>query len=181
MRIGDYTEIISAEDLEKFLEKTVTFHDSMMKEMQAINRGYVMQDKSMNMDHRLDVRVLFQAQWNPSSFELLCINVSHLNITGPEEFMESAGKIIESPDRLIELSLDGELVIQCKRLFFKLTPDFIGNNEHFGSQIPSSSMVVAQSLVGEWRQCGNCGNAWELSSTRKIATCPSCNSVTYIE
>ncbi len=174
----EYTEIKSAEELEVFLHQTVTFHDSILKELQMINRGYVMENKSMNMDHRFDVKILFQTQWEPIAFKLICENVKHLSATGPEEFMGSSGKFTESPEQLIDLSLDGEFVIQCERLFFKLTPELHGNNEHLGSQVPSSDMISAEILEKEWRQCGNCSDAWEAPLARKISTCPSCNQVT---
>lgn len=174
----DYTEIKSPDELERFLHEKVTFHDGMLKEMQIINRGYVMKNKSMNMDHRFDAKLLFQTQWDPIAFELVCIGVNHFNATGPEEFMGSSGRFIDSPEQLIELSLDGDFIIQCKQLFYKITPELHGNNEHLGSQVPSTEMVSATKLDRNWRQCGECSNAWEVSPEIEIATCPSCDKVT---
>lgn len=175
-----YIEIKSQEELNQFLYETVTFHDGMLKEMQVINRGYVMKDKSMNMDHRFDSKILFQTQWEPIAFELVCIGINHLNITSSEEFTgsPSEGEFVDSPVQQIELSLDGDFVIQCEKLFYKITPKFHGNSEHFGSQVPSTNMVQATKLENIWRQCGNCSNAWEISLVFKIATCPSCNKIT---
>ncbi len=178
MSMEEYTEIKSSDELDQFLHEKVTFHDGMLKEMQIINRGYVMENKSMNMDHSFDAKNLFQTQWDPVAFELVCIGVSHLKATGAEEFMGSSGKFIESPERLIELSLDGDFIIQCKQLFYKITPGLYGNSEHLGSQIPSVNMVLATKLENNWRQCSECSNIWEVSSVLKIATCPSCNKVT---
>ena len=73
MRMEDYTEIRSSEELDNFLHQTVSFHDGMVKELQMINRGYVMEDKSMNMDHQFDVKILIQTQWDPIAFELVLI------------------------------------------------------------------------------------------------------------
>lgn len=155
MSMKDYTEIKSPEELDQFLHEKVTFRDGMLKEMQIINRSYVMENKSMNMDHGFDARILFQMQWDPVAFELVCIGVNYLNATGAEEFMGSSGKFIESPEQY-------------------------GNNEHLGSQVPSVDMVLATKLENNWRQCGECCNIWEVSSALKIATCPSCNKVTCV-
>ena len=173
-----YIEITSPEELDRFLHETITFHDGMVKELQMINRGYVMENKSMNMGHRFDAKILFQTQWDPIAFEVICVGVSQLNTTGPEEFMGSSGNFANSPEQFIELSLDGDFVVQCKRLFYKLTPELHGNSEHLGSQIPSTNMTQAKILEGNWRQCGECCDAWEVSSLLKIATCPACNTVT---
>ena len=180
MSIEEYTEIKNPGELEVFLHQTVTFHDSMLKELQMINRAFVMESKSMDMWHRFDVKILFQTQWDPIAFELVCLDVSYLSTTEPDVFEGSSGNFIESPEQLIKLSLDGEFVVHCKRLYYKLSPELYGNNEHLGSQVPCNEMVKAEILEDEWRQCGNCSDAWEVSVSRKIATCPSCNKVTYL-
>jgi len=146
-----------------------------------INRGFVHKNKSMDMSHQFDARILFQTQWDPIAFELLCINVSHLSATGPEEFSGSSGKVIQVPETLIELSLDGEFTVQCKKLFYKLCPEKYGNLEHLGSEIPSCNMVCATLIEPGWRQCSNCSEAWQIEDYRKISTCPKCNTVTELE
>ena len=174
-----YIEITSAEELESFLHETVTFHDSILKEMQMVNRGFLMENKSMDMDLRFDSRLLFQVQWEPIAFEVIATDIQQISAIGAQEYAGSGGVFHSTPVQLIELSLDNkELFIQCKRFFYKLRPELIGCTEHLGSQVPSHSMINASHLEGGWRQCANCSNAWEVDIRVKISTCPSCNQVT---
>ncbi len=173
----NYIEITTAEELEKFLYETVAFHDSMVKELQMINRGYVKKDKSMVTSHRFDTRILIQSQWNPIAFELVCIDTQHLSAIDPREYMGCSGKFIESPEKLIELSLDDDFIVQCKKLFYKLCPEYFGNYEHLGSQIPTDEMQQGISLGSNWWQCSNCSEAWQVDEGRKYSTCPKCNGV----
>jgi len=175
--MSNYIEIATAEELHVFLHETVTFHDSLIKEVQMINRGYVMEDKSMNMGLQFDTRILVQSQWEPIAFELLCIDTKKLLAIGPEEYMGSRGEIIDSPERLIKISLDGEFAVECKKLFYKLTLEAFGNYEHLGSQVPSDDMVQAELLNNNWWQCGGCSEAWQVDVGRKYSTCPKCNRV----
>ena len=173
----NYIEICTAEELEKFIHETVTFHDSMVKEVQMINRGYVMENKSMDMSHQFDARILIQSQWDPIAFELVCIDIKQLNVIGSRDYMGSHGKVIEIPKKIIEISLDNEFIIQCKSLSYRLTPELFGNYEHLGSQVPSDKMIEVTHLDLNWWQCDNCSEAWQIEAIRKYSTCPKCNSV----
>lgn len=174
----DYIEISTEGELTKFLDETVSFHDSLIKEIQMINRGYVQENQSMVYSHQFDARILVQSQWNPIAFELLCIDVKHFNITGAEEYWGGGGKVLETlSGKLVKLSLDDAFCVQCKKLFYKLTLEKFGNYEHLGSQVPTDKMIQAIHLDTNWWQCGNCSDAWQVDEGRQYATCPTCNNV----
>lgn len=183
-----YTEIATQIELDKFLDHVGYFHDSMIKELQMINRGYVMKNKLMVMAHQFDTRILFQSQWDEIAFELLCIDTREISVTDPEVFFDCVGKIIvldsrlrDPPSQLIELSFDHGFSLKCKRLFYKLCPDLYGNYEHLGSQVPSDKMLKAGYLGSNWWLCENCCEAWEVDSGRMYSTCPKCNHVARLE
>ena len=50
--MDNYIEIESQKDLNEFINSKVSFHDSMIKEMQMLNRGFVHENLAMDMGHR---------------------------------------------------------------------------------------------------------------------------------
>ena len=101
-----YIEIKNQEDIDHLIQSEFSFHDSMVKEMQILNRGFVNKNRSMDMSHRFDCKILIQTQWKPEAIEVVCIGVKVLNIVGPEEFMGASGSVKHSPETEIMLSLD---------------------------------------------------------------------------
>ena len=106
-----------------------------------------------------DSKILFQTQRKPEAFEIICIGINTLNLIEAREFMGASGSVIESPVREVELSLDGEFIIKCERMFYRFAPELIGCHEHLGSQVPTPKMVKASEISEGWRQCATCSEA----------------------
>src|SRR6185436_14021682 len=94
-----YHEVASQLDMDALLNSTAGFHDSMLKELHATNRGYVSADHSMMMSHRLDGQFLIQSQWPPYALELAFLGIQRLELSDPGEYWGAEGKceVVQAP------------------------------------------------------------------------------------
>ena len=108
-----YHEITTQADMDALLNSIAGFHDSMLKELHATNRGYVTPDRSMMMSHRLDGRFLVQSQWPPYAIELLFLGIQQLEFSDPAEYWGAEGKLevshVPVERRLVTLRFNGSL------------------------------------------------------------------------
>ena len=177
-----YEEVLTQSDMERLLNSIAGFRDSMTKEVHLINRGAVLPDCSMAMDHRFDAQVLIQSQWEPFAVELLFVNIKTLELKGAGEYWGATGlvenRLAPLAERFITLRFDRSLTIVSESLHIKTRRDWLGHRSFFGPEVPSPDAVAARTIQDKWRQCSQCADAWEAELSDDFSRCPSCRAIT---
>ncbi len=180
-----YAEVLTQSDMEHLRDSIAGFHDSMTKEIHLINRGAVLPNHNMEMQHKFDAQVLIQSQWEPFALELLFTNVRTFELNGAGEYWGATG-IVENrltpvAERFITLQFDHSLTIVSERLHIRTRSDWLGHQPFFGAEVPSPDAVAARFLQDKWRQCSQCADAWEAESNDEFSRCPGCGAITQLE
>lgn len=178
----EYTEIKTHEEMETLLNSFAGFHDSMTKEIRIINRGFVSADHSMMMSHRFDAQIFIQSQMKSFALELLFCGVITLDISGSEEYCGALGEVqkFESPveKQVVRIDFDSMLKVEAEQLFIAKRNDWFGAEYRLKGEIPSPGAIPATIIEGNWRQCSDCCDAWEVSPEIRFALCPNCKKLT---
>jgi len=176
-----YREISSTEDLDRMLDRVAGFHDSLAKEFHVVNRGSVLPDLSMAMDHRFDGQFLIQSQGPPFALELVFSNITELHVNNPRECFSATGKVLctgRNQEKAVELNFDGAIKIIARRLFHADRSDWLGHRAFLGREVPSVEAVHARKIEGRWRQCSAYSNAWAEEDGINFSLCPGCGKLT---
>jgi hypothetical protein len=180
-----YEEVLTQADMERLLDSIRGFHDSMTKEVHMINRGAVLPDHSMIMNHRLDAQVLMQSQWEPFALELLFTNIKAFQLGDAGEYWGATGivdnRFAPVEERLVTLRFDSSLTIVSENLHIKTRRDWLGHQPVFGPEVPAADAVAACVLQDRWRQCSQCADAWEAEPRDEFSRCPGCGAITQLE
>lgn len=180
-----YQEVSTQEDMERLLDSIAGFHDSMTKEIHLANRGYVMPDHSMAMDHRFDAQVLIQSQWPPYAIELVFTGIQKLQIDSPREHWGAIGsverKIRSVEQKQVTMKLDSSFLVVAEALFYRVRSQWLGSKCFLKSEVPADHTVPASIIQDNWRQCSKCSDAWEEEPSEEFSRCPSCGMYTQLE
>ncbi len=180
-----YQPIVSQEDMDRLLASIARFHDSMTKEIHLVNRGYVLPDKSMSMNHQYDAQILIQSQWEPFGLELLFVGIQELHLAKAGEYWEGSGsvEVTTTPveTRRIKMAFDADLKIVSEALSYRIRKDWLGSKAFLKSEVPSPDAVSSQVLQDKWRQCSSCQDAWEEEIREDFSYCPRCGKLTELQ
>ncbi|MFZ0562062.1 MAG: hypothetical protein WBX02_20530 [Terriglobales bacterium] len=171
--------------MDRLLASIVRFHDSMAKEIHLVNRGYVLPDKSMRMNHRYDAQILIQSQWEPFGLELLFVGIQELHLARAGEYWEGSGsvEVTTTPveTRRIKMAFDADLKVVSESLFYRIRREWLGNKAFLKSEVPSPDAVPSLVLQDKWRQCSSCQDAWEEEISEDFSHCPKCGNLTVLQ
>lgn len=180
-----YQEVSNQGEMDGLLNSIGNFHDSMTKEIHIINRGAVLHDCKMLMNHQFDAQVLIQSQWQPYAVEILFVDVIELAIHDAGEYIGAAGLVGQesayNEARKIEMKFDSSLKISARQLFYRVQSEYLGMKARLNSEVPSPSAVPAKVIDDSWRQCSSCSFAWEENLNEVYSVCPKCLSLTALE
>jgi len=86
-------------------------------------------------------------------------------------------------DGRVTLKLDGDRVfVTAERVFVRVLGDEYRTRRLLcGYDVPDDAAGRAVTLEGGWRQCTECGDAWEENPRVEFSRCPSCGELTRLE
>jgi hypothetical protein len=175
-----YHEIVQQLDADNLHVEFAGFHDSFVKELLLLNRGFVGLDRSASTPDRADARVLIQSQWKHVAVELLAIDTRELAIKTSWDLDWSASITVIS-DRLTGMPRihfrSDDCSFCCRRLFFRLRPDWHGPHARFGLEVPAPEQRQAIVLGDGWIQCPHCLDGFHTPTSAETCLCPSCSQL----
>ena len=181
----NYKEVTTQDEMEELLDSISGFHDSMTKEFYVVNRGYVTPDHGMMMSHQFDGRFLLQSEWEPYGIELLFEEITSLEASDPSDYWDASGEVILKTflvkRKEIKMRFGSGLFVTAARLYYRERPDWLGKRAFLGNEVPSSDAVQARRIDDTWRQCCECGDAWEEDARLEFSYCTGCGSLTRLE
>jgi len=194
--VKNYKQITNQLELDALLEGMLRFHDSCVKELHAIC-GSSCDAAGASGGGPMNLRVLLQhCNHNRAPQELVFRAVRRFSYdrgyyrdgdfdedttaTG-EYFIEHLPTHAE-PFHSLQVDFgEGHLIIQAEQLFYREHPSWFGACARFAGEIPSPEMTSALPLDGDWRQCNECGEAWQQSNEKEFSYCPKCDLLTELE
>jgi len=174
----NYSEVTTQSELDALINSFGDFHDSMAKEIHMINRGGVLADHKMLMNHQFDAQIIIQSQWQPYAIELLFCDVQQLSIEDALDYVSATGSVKQESSAnetlRIGMNFDSAVKISARRLFFRVQPDYLGIGALLRSEVPSPTTISAKLIEGGWRQCLDCNETWEDDPQSSYSVCPKC-------
>ena len=178
-----YIEVTSQEAMDGLLNSIAGFHDSMTKEIHLTNRGAVLPNQMMSMEHRFDAQLLIQSQWEPFAIELLFTEILELHLGSPREYWGASGTVTQDShtlQRRIKMEFDSALSIVAVSLHYRTRADWLGHEAFLGPEVPAADIIPAQVIADDWRMCSRCSDAWQANPREDVSRCPSCGAITQI-
>ncbi|RYG45825.1 hypothetical protein EON79_11675 [bacterium] len=136
--MAQWNEVSSLEDLERFLDRVVSFHDGIVKEVHWVNRDHIDASLAMSPYRLADARMLVQRQGgDPSAVELYFERIWRCDLNTVDFIFESKAATVTSVDSLgptislLRLDLEST-TLAFERMFWRETSDWMGSDVRFG-------------------------------------------------
>lgn len=180
--IAGYDEVTTQDEADALCDRLGHFFESHLHELQLEAGGFYRSTDCSLVGGTADVRLVIQSIRPQSSLELIGHRMLELREVGASEGIEY-GRILVSYDpltefRSISLSLDtDQFVMRCRRLFYRLRPEWTGPAARLGFQIPQQHHAPGQVLGDGWVQCSECTEAfvWPVPALQ-TTRCPCCGT-----
>jgi hypothetical protein len=83
---------------------------------------------------------------------------------------------------LLRFGSDGECFMEARSVWVRfLDRSYLGAHQIAGFELPTDKWYVARKLDDCWRQCENCGSAWEECPRIEFSRCTGCGEMTCLE
>lgn len=169
-----YNKIKSQADLERFFDDVAGLHESILKEMSLISRGFVDKEGSCHGDcEPFDARLFFQQQriGEALGIEIILTNVTHMLIIDTD---------LEFQDNEIQFDCNeirfGHIAAQYMK-YRILGNEYLGNKLFWVDEIPYEDIEDSEFIDDtKWVMCRQCADAVEISNINEFGRCPICGT-----
>jgi hypothetical protein len=175
-----YVDINSQDDLEGFLNKVDSFHDSILKEVAIVARGYVDATLQMYGDiEPFDVRCIIQQQSDESPYiDIVFESVTSVLLTSSFP-LEPCGLVTEDNIKFFFSGSKNASIVAEKMKYRILGMSLLGNRVTAVNEIACGKGEEAIALDDSWYQCPDCLDAFEFHGNKEYFRCKSCGKLLY--
>lgn len=170
-----YTTIERQEDFEVFFNSVNWFHDSILRELSLVSRGYVDVDRKMWGDcEPSDLRLILQTQSDKAPCVEIIFEDVNLCSFLPDNIIEPSGTLKDGTI-IFYLNKNTSPTAIAKHMKYRiLSNKYLGKNLITIKNIPIGELKPLIKIERNWGQCPSCLEAWEYNPELDTTICPNC-------
>ena len=177
-----YAIVKSVDDIHHLLQQVNYFHDSLLREISVLSRGFVNEKLWMYGDSEpFDARLIFQMQNEIiPCIELIFEDILEIRLH-PSALMEYGIRMDDNHFVMYQQDEKTNIIerdlIRSKYLRYRLLDrSLLGSELYLTEEIEENELPSALILSEDpnWIQCPLCQNTYAIRKKRRIVRCPKC-------